>query len=243
VISTAPIRTSLRTPFKAFSMKFAGRCSPAYSVTPRAASAGLKEAIAASTARVTSSVFAPYWLDSPSMTPGFPMMSVSPNFGAAPPVTEAKSRSRSGVPLCAGITASPRASGVSVCPRLSMRTRLIWRLDESTAANACRGTHRRHHITEGEIAGIELARFHLDLKLPLVTSVQSRAGHSGHRKQPGPKGPLHEITQFHRRKLVADETQFQKVHGRRDQWRQFGRLDPYRKPRRDLSQRLCDDLP
>ncbi len=50
VISSAPIRTSSRTPRSAFSMKFAGRCSLGYSVTPLASSAGLSEAIASSVA-------------------------------------------------------------------------------------------------------------------------------------------------------------------------------------------------
>ncbi len=60
VMSTVPMSTSRRTPLSAFSMKFAGRWRLGYSSIPRAVSAGFREAMACSTARVTTSVLAPY---------------------------------------------------------------------------------------------------------------------------------------------------------------------------------------
>ena len=136
VMSTAPSSTSRRMPASAFSMKFAGRCSPGYSVTLRERRDGASSASAASTARVTMSVLAPYWLERFSSTPGLPMMRVSPNFGATPSVTVAKSRSRRGVAAAAGAglagatpaagtTAAASAATSSVCPRLSMSTRWL----------------------------------------------------------------------------------------------------------------------
>ena len=88
------------------------------------------------------SVLAPYWLERFSSTPGLPMMSVSPNFGATPSVTVAKSRSRRGGAVqagaagvagaasvagaeAAGTTAAPSAATSSVWPRLSMSTRWL----------------------------------------------------------------------------------------------------------------------
>ena len=79
---------------------------------------------AASSPRVTSRVFVPYWLDIVMSTPGLPWMIVSPNFGSAPSLTVAKSLSRTLWPLVEVTTTTfPRISGVSDWPSVSMTTR------------------------------------------------------------------------------------------------------------------------
>ena len=56
---------------------------------PSLSNSGFISSSAASTASVTSIVFAPYWLAMAMKTPGWPWMSASPNFGSAPSVHRA----------------------------------------------------------------------------------------------------------------------------------------------------------
>ena len=100
----------------AASMNDAGRCSRGKTVMPCFSNTGFSSASAASSDFVTSIVFAPYWLDIVINTPGFPMMTVSPNFGSAPSITRATSLSRTLKPFVCVTTTSPICSGVSDCP-------------------------------------------------------------------------------------------------------------------------------
>ena len=74
---------------------------------------------------MTSSVFAPYWLDMVSSTPGSPWISVSPYFGSGPSFTVATSFNRTAVPFVveAMTTAWPRTSGESDWPSVCSETR------------------------------------------------------------------------------------------------------------------------
>jgi hypothetical protein len=64
--------------------------------------------------RVTSSVFAPYWLDIVSSTPGCPCTNASPNFGSAASTTEGHIfQPHAARRSCRAITASPSSAGSS----------------------------------------------------------------------------------------------------------------------------------
>jgi len=98
------------------SMKFAGRKMRSCNTTPSAAIAGFISASAFSSPSVTSSVLAPYWLETISTTPGSPSIAASPTFGSGPSWTRATSFIRTVTPLwCASIT-SPSSAAVSDCP-------------------------------------------------------------------------------------------------------------------------------
>src|SRR6202165_4565163 len=143
------------------------------------------------------SVLAPYWLERFSSTPGLPMMSASPNFGATPSVTVAKSRSLSGVAaVLAGVVAAggrPADSGAHASTERRHVERLtaaldkhplVGSFDETPAAHPGRGTHRRDDVAESQIARVQLARLYLPLQLPLIASVERCPGNPGNREQP-----------------------------------------------------------
>ena len=123
-ISRAPMTRSSPMPPSAEEMKFAGRCSPASTVTPCALSAEASSRSAASTACVASSVLAPYWLDMETSTPGLPMISASPVIGPAPSTTSATSPIRTGAaPLTAARGAAARSEALRGWPCASTRMR------------------------------------------------------------------------------------------------------------------------
>ena len=72
VTRTAPINNDDWILPMAVSTKLAGRNSFGWMVIPEDRAAGCISTSAASTARVTSSVFAPYWLETTSTAPGTP---------------------------------------------------------------------------------------------------------------------------------------------------------------------------
>ncbi len=126
-------------------MNVAGRCSAGYTVTPSAASRGVMSASAASSARVTSSVFAPNWLDSVSSTPSRPMIVASPARTAAPRVTVAKSPSFSGTPLRTVTTAAASAavSGSGTGDSISTRCAAVSTKPAPRSASAARAASAR----------------------------------------------------------------------------------------------------
>ena len=121
--STVPMRSELRSFSMALSMKLAGRSSAGWYSTPCLASAGASASSRSSSARVTSSVFAPNCVEVSMRIPGLPAISASPKRGAAPSRTSATSRRRTGNPARELTTALPRASSVApgASARITMR--------------------------------------------------------------------------------------------------------------------------
>ena len=111
--STVPIRSELRSFSIALSMKLAGRSSAGWYSTPCLARAGASASSRSSSARVTSSVFAPNCVEVSMRIPGLPAISASPKRGSAPSRTRATSSRRTGKPACVPTTAVPRASSVA----------------------------------------------------------------------------------------------------------------------------------
>ena len=77
---------------------------------PCAFRAGTSSASVVSTARVVTSVLAPYWLDRPMSTPGRPMISASPERGIAASATVATSPILTGAPAVSGNGARARSA-------------------------------------------------------------------------------------------------------------------------------------
>ncbi len=265
--SRARCSTSRRTPASAFSMKLAGRCSLGIERDPaRRAGWAASSMIAASTARVTIERVGAVLAGESSITPGLPMMSASPNFGAPPSLTVAKSRSFGGVPAAAGAPTAadvPAAGGVrdsgrprgsghhccpsaaasSVCPRLSMSTRWFGVSIKPPPRTPVAERTAATTSASARSRAFSSRGSTSHLELALVAPVEGRPGHPGNRQQPRPDRPLHHIAQLHRRQLVADEAELDQVHGRRDQRRRaWADLLPVAAAR-SPPQRLGDDLP
>ncbi len=121
--STAPMASELRSFSMALSMKLAGRSSAGWYCTPCLASAGASASSLCSSARVTSRVLAPNWVDVSMRMPGLPPIKASPKRGSAPSRNVAMSPRRTGRPPRVPTTACASASSLTpgACAWMTMR--------------------------------------------------------------------------------------------------------------------------
>ena len=147
------------------SMKVAGRCIAGYTVMPSAVSRGTRSASAVSSARVTSIVFAPNWLEIVISTPSRPCTRRRPR--AAPLRSRLLARSPivSGTPLRTVTTAAANTAGSGAGTGDSTSTRCARDVDEARAAQRERRARGLGKVAEREPVGLELREVRRDLQL------------------------------------------------------------------------------
>ena len=209
---------------------------------PWAVSRGTMSASAVSSARVTSSVFAPNWLEIVSSTPSRPCTSASPARSAAESSTLAKSPILSGTPLRTVTTAAASTAGSGAGTGDSISTRCASRSTKPAPRSASAARAASASSTSVIPYASSFGRSGLIVELPDVAAEHVHARDAGHREQLRLQAPVREVAQREAVELVGDEAELQHVHRARRERRQLRRADAFGQQARDAREPLGDVL-
>ena len=157
----------------------AGRAS-----MPSRSNVGPSSARAASSARVTSSVFAPYAAESVSRTPAPPWIRASPNFGAAVPLTVRRRRAGAARRPGSRARAAPSVLGRRTAA-LGGSTTMRWFGVSTKPAPRTAWPHARRSATSDEREPARRQRLGVDLDLELARPRRRRRSPA---RRPAPSG-------------------------------------------------------